>query len=471
MNKNQEVSSKKKWYKRIPNAYVLLMVIIVLVTILTYIIPAGEFAREEMSNGRIGVIPGSFEFVEQSPVGILGLLQSIPKGMISGANIIFIVFFAGALFNVIESTGALENGLGVIVQKLKGSSNAGQKMIWIMTFVFGALGAVVGFENNIALIPIGVMIALAMGYDLMVGAGIAIGGIGLGFATSPINPYTVGVSHAIAELPMFSGFGLRFAFMVVTLIVLAHHTASYGKKVKSGDRKSLIKNANTEDIELSKEINEYELNGTHKQVIFILFAIIATIIYGTLQHHWYIIEISTVFMVGAILTGIVAKYDSDKLVDKMIEGASRLTSGALIIGVARGLTVILQDGKIGDTITYALSVPLEQFPPLVSGWFMTISHSIINFFIPGGSGQAMATMPIMVPLSDLVGLTRQTAVIAFQIGDGVMNLIVPTLGGLLAMLALARVPFEKWFKFIYPMVLKVLVVGWIFIAIATFIGY
>ncbi|MFW6030410.1 MAG: YfcC family protein, partial [Halanaerobiales bacterium] len=220
-------NKEKKWYQKVPNAYVLLMIIIVLVTILTYIIPAGEFAREELSNGQMGVVPGSFEFVEQSPVGLLGLLQAIPEGMISGANIIFIVFFAGALFNTIESTGALENGLGVIVQKLQGSSNAGKKMIWIMTFVFGGLGAVVGFENNIALIPIGVMIALAMGYDLMVGAGIAIGGIGLGFATSPINPYTVGVSHAIAELPMFSGFGLRLVFMVVSLAVFAHHTVSY----------------------------------------------------------------------------------------------------------------------------------------------------------------------------------------------------------------------------------------------------
>lgn len=466
----QEARSQKKWYQKIPNAYVILFIILIFVTILTYFIPAGEFAREEV-NGRMVVIPDSFEFVEQSPVGLLGLLQAIPEGMISGANIIFIVFFAGALFNTIESTGALENGLGVIVQKLQGTSNAGTKMIWIMTFVFGALGAVVGFENNIALVPIGVMIALAMGYDLIVGSGIAIGGIGLGFATSPINPYTVGVSHSIAELPMFSGFGLRFIFMIASLVVLAHHTTSYASKVKSGNKKSLVANVNTDDLELSKNINEYKLNSTHKAVILILFGIIATIIYGTLQHEWYIIEISTVFMIGAILTGFVAKYNSDKIVEKMIEGASRLTSGALIIGVARGLTVILENGRIGDTITYALSSPLEQFPPLISGWFMTISHSIINFFIPGGSGQAMATMPIMVPLSDIVGLTRQTAVLAFQIGDGVMNLIVPTLGGLLAMLALARVPFEKWFKFILPMVLKVLVVGWIFITIATLIGY
>lgn len=462
---------EKKWYHKIPNAYVLLMLIIVAVTIMTYIIPAGEFAREEMSNGRIGVLPGSFEYVEQSPVGIIGLFRAIPEGMLAAANIVFIVFFAGALFNVIESTGALENGIGVLVKKIEGSSNADIKMIWILTFVFGILGAVVGFENNIAIVPIGVMIALAMGFDLIVGTGIAVAAIGLGFATSPINPYTVGVSHAIAELPIFSGFALRAIFMLSTFVVLAHHTTRYAKKVNSGEKESLVADIETSDLELSKNISEYKLTSKHKSVLFVLIAIIGIIIFGTVQFSWYITEITTVFLVGAIAAGIVAGYNSDKLVDEMIAGAAKLTSGALIIGVARGISVILENGKIGDTIIYALAAPLENLPALASGILMSIVHSIINFFIPSGSGQAMATMPIMIPLSDLVGISRQTAVLAFQIGDGVMNLIVPTLGGLLAMLALARVPFDRWFKFIYPMVLKVLLLGWIFIFIATMIGY
>ena len=471
MSKNKEASNQKKWYKKIPNAYVLLMIIIVLVTILTYIIPAGEFAREEMSNGRIGVIAGSFEFVEQSPVGIISMFRAIPEGMVAAASIVFIVFFAGALFNTIESTGALENGIGVLVKKLKRKENAGTKMIWIMTFVFGILGAVVGFENNIAIVPIGVMIAIAMGYDNLVGSGIAIASIGLGFATSPINPYTVGVSHAIADLPIFSGFLLRGAFMLVSLAILAHHTNRYANKVEKDKSNSLAKGLDTSDLELEQEIEEYKLTSTHKAVIGVLVLIIATIIFGTLQFSWYITEITTVFLIGAIIVGIVARYNPDKIIDVMIEGASKLTSGALIIGVARGISVVLEKGKIADTIIHSLSVPLEDLPSLISGILMSLSHCVINFFIPSGSGQAMATMPIMIPLSDLVGISRQTAVLAFQIGDGVMNLIVPTLGGLLAMLALARVPFDRWFKFIYPMVIKVILIGWLFITIATLIGY
>lgn len=465
------MEKKERWYHKVPNAYTLLMIIIVIVTVMTFIVPAGEFARQEMSNGRVGVIPGSFEYVDQSPVGAIGLFRAIPEGMLAAANIVFIVFFAGALFNVIESTGALENGIGVLVKKLEGSSNAGPKMIWVLTFVFGALGAVVGFENNIAIVPIGVMIALALGYDLIVGTGIAVASIGLGFATSPINPYTVGVSHAIAELPIFSGFNLRFFFMISAFAVLAHHTTSYAKKVESGDKASLVSDISTKDLELTKSLSQYHLTKRHKAVLLVLVAIIGIIIFGTVQFSWYITEITTVFLVGAVTAGLVAGYNSDKLVDEMIAGASKLTSGALIIGVARAISVILEKGKIGDTIIYALAAPLEDLPALASGILMSVAHSIINFFIPSGSGQAMATMPIMIPLSDLVGITRQTAILAFQIGDGVMNLVVPTLGGLLAMLALARVPFDRWFKFIYPMVLKVLALGWIFIFIATIIGY
>lgn len=464
-------NQKKKWYQKIPNAYVLLLLIIILATIMTYIIPAGQYSRKEMSNGRIGVVPGSFEYIEQTPVGIVDMFRAIPEGMVAAASIVFIVFFAGALFKVIESTGALENGIGVIVRKLQNKSSAGTKMIWIMTFIYGILGAIVGFENNIALVPIGILIALAMNYDLVVGTGIAIAGIGLGFATSPINPYTVGVSHAIAGLPIFSGFGLRSLFLLSSLAILAHHTTKYAKKITENKENSLVTDISTEGLELTKDLQEYKLTGTHKAVIAVLIGIIVVIVFGTLKFHWYITEITTVFLIGAIIAGIVAGYNSDKLLKTMVKGASELTGGALIIGVARGISVVLDKGNIGDTIIHALAAPLQNVPSLASGLLMSVAHSIINFFIPSGSGQAMATMPIMVPLSDLVGITRQTAVLAFQIGDGIMNLVVPTLGGLLAMLAIARVPFDRWFKFIYPMVLKVLLVGWIFTTIAVMIGY
>ena len=329
----------------------------------------------------------------------------------------------------------------------------------------------VGFENNIALIPIGVILGLAMGFDLMTGAGMTIGGIGLGFATSPINVYTVGVSHGIAELPVFSGFWLRSAFMLACMAVLAHHISKYAAKVKNDPEKSLVKGVDTSDMRLSKSVEEYELTGTHKAVLTVLLGIILVIVWGTLQHAWYIAEISTVFLLGTIIAGIIARYKADKILNTMLEGAADLTKGALIIGVAMGISIVLSQGNIQDTIAFNLATPLENFPPLISGMLMALVHGVINFFLPSGSGQAMATMPIMVPISDLVGITRQTAVLAFQIGDGIMNLMIPTLGGLLAMLALARIPFEKWFKFVFPLMVKVVLVGWVFTAIAVFINW
>lgn len=465
-------TKEKKWYQKLPDAYVLLFMIIIVVTVLTYIVPAGEFQRDvDPATGRVGVVAGSYERVDPSPVGILEMFMAIPQGMVAAVSVSFIVFFAGALFYTIETTGALESGLAVLIRRLGSRPNAGIAMIWVVTFAFGLLGAVVGFENNIAIVPIGVMVAIALGYDNMVGAGVAVAAIGLGFATSPINPYTVGVSHAIADLPVFSGFGLRGLYMLVSLAVLAHHTARYAKRVQNNQIPSLTADIDYSDLAMEKDLDTYQLTGTHKIVILVLVALIGVIIFGTLQYAWYLAEITTVFLVGAIVIGLVARYDANKIARTMVTGAGKLVSGALIIGVARGIQVVMENGKIGDTIIHALAAPLENVGPLLSGILMSISHSVINFFIPSGSGQAMATMPIMIPLSDLVGISRQTAILAFQLGDGVMNLVIPTLGGLLAMIALARVPFDRWFKFIYPLVLKVIAVGWIFIFIAVIIGY
>lgn len=461
---------KKKWYERVPNAHVLLFSIIVIFTILTYIVPAGQFERAEV-DGRMRVVAGTFHYVDQTPVGIIDMFKAIPRGMIGAADIVFITFFAGALFNVIGSTGALEAGIARAVSRFNKSKKSGTLVIWIMTFVFGLLGAVVGFENNIAIVPIGVMISLAMGYDLMVGAAMAIGGIGLGFATSPINPYSIGVAHAIAELPIFSGFGMRSLFCASTLAVLAYNISRYAKKIEEDPDKSVVKDIGKEGLNLSEDIEKYVLTGTHKMVILMLIAMLGVIIFGTVKFKWYLLEISTVFIVSAILIGAVARYSPDEIVNAMMQGAASVTSGAMIIGVARGISIVLDQGNISDTIINTLATPLQYMPTMISGVLMGIVHAIINFFIPSGSGQAMATMPIMVPLSDLIGLTRQTAVHAFQIGDGITNLIIPTLGGLHAMLAVTRIPFDRWFRFVLPTVIQTFLVGSIFTVIAILIHW
>lgn len=471
MIKNEsKKNANKKWYRKMPHSYILLFMIIILVTVLTYVIPAGEFGREEV-NGRLVVVANSFSYTEQNPVGLFDMFQAIPAGMVAAANIVFIVFFASAFFKVIDSTGALENGIGVGVRKIRSKETSSTVLIWVVTFVFGLLGAVVGFENNIAIVPIGILVSLALGYDLMVGAAMTIGGIGLGFATSPINPYTVGVAHEIAELPVFSGFGLRTLYCLSSMAVLAFSISKYAKKIEANPSSSLVADVDTKGLNLSKNMEDYSMTGTHKAVIAVLLGTIGIIIFGTLKYKWYLQEITTVFFIGSIVVGIVSKMNPNDFVKIMIQGASEVTSGALIVGVARAISIILSSGNISDTIIYSLSMPLQNLPTMVSAVLMSLVHGIINFVIPSGSGQAMATMPIMIPLGDLLNMTRQTATLAFQIGDGITNLLYPTLGGLMAMLAVSRVPFDRWFKFIFPVVLKVTVAGWIYTIIGVAINW
>ncbi|NCC96705.1 MAG: YfcC family protein, partial [Synergistales bacterium] len=340
----------KRWYERIPNPFVLLFLIIIAVGLLTYIIPAGEFERVNVG-GRMGVVAGTYHSVEQSPVGFFDLFKALPIGMVKSASIIFITLISGALFGLLNSTGALENAVGLVVRKI--GINKRNRLIWLITFIFGFMGATVGFENNIALVPIAVLVALALGGDLMVGAGMAVAGIGIGFATSPINPYTVGVGDVIANLPMFSGALLRTGFCIASLAIVAHHTCRYLARIDKDPSRSLVTGIGTEGLALRRPLEEYSLSGRDKVVLASFLIGMATILFGVFTWGWYITEISAVFIVMAVAAGILAGMTSDEIVAKMVKGASDIVGGALIIGVARGIQVILDDGRIGDTIVQA----------------------------------------------------------------------------------------------------------------------
>jgi len=270
---------------------------------------------------------------------------------------------------------------------------------------------------------------------------------------------------------MFSGWPLRTAFCLAAVILTGMHTIKYFKKVKADPSKSFVKDISTEGFDLTHAIEDYKLSGQDKLVLGGFGVGLVIMLWGIFQHHWYINEMSAVFVILAIALGFMAKMGPSRIAALMIEGASGVAGGALVVGVARAIQVVLEQGQIQDTIVNSLATPLQHLSVTVSAVLMTLVHCVVNFFIPSGSGQAMATMPIMIPLSDVIGMTRQTAILAFQVGDGVTNMIYPTLGGLLAMLALARVPFDKWFRFAFPLVLKILVVSWIFLIVAVQIGY
>lgn len=466
---------KKKWYERIPNAFIIIFLIMVLVAVLTYVVPSGQFDRVMMDNGREGVDPDSFHYIEKTPAmttSFFDLFRAIPIGLVQAGTVMMIVFLAGGMFRILQDSGAMENGIGIAVRKIEQHSISPYWGLAFLTFLFGFFGAAVGFENLIGFVPLGIMVALGLGFDLMVGAGAVIGGLAVGFATSPINPYTVGVAHEIAELPTFSGMGLRTVFVIVSLLIMFWHLRSYIKRVEKDPSRSLVQGISIEGLSIDRaKLEAYHLDGRGKLILVAFFSFIAVVVYGVVRHQWYLNEIAALFVIYAIIFAVLSGMNGDKMVQTFIKGASAVTGGALIVGLARAIQVIMIQGEISDTIVHSLSLPLRQLSPMISAVAMTLVQGVINFFIPSGSGQAMVTMPIIIPLSDIINVGRQVAVLAFQIGDGVTNMIIPTSGGLLAMLAIARIPFDKWFRFIIGLVAKVYLAGWILLIIATLIKW
>jgi uncharacterized ion transporter superfamily protein YfcC len=465
----QKKSDNLKWYERIPHALTMLFGIIIFVTILTYLIPAGAFERE-LVDGRNRVIPGSFKaFDKNTPISLLKMFTAIPLGFKAAVEVIFIVLAGGIMFGIMEKSTTVENAVGTLVKKL-GLKNK-YLIVVIMTFLFGFLGVAVGYENNIAMVPIAAVLSLALGGDLILAAGISVGAMTIGFGLSPINPYTVGTGHKIAELPLFSGYLLRSILCFTALSLMAFYNVRYFKKITKDRSKSLGIGLNEEGINLSKSITEYSMNSQNWMVIISFLSGIGVILYGVFTYDWYLNELSAIFLMVALVSAIISKMDGNMISDTVLKSVAQAAPGAFMVGFAATIKVLMEMGNIGDTISNNLAELLQGLPLYIAAISMSISQCVINLVIPSGSGQALATLPIMLPLGEVLGLTRQTTILAFQIGDGVTNLINPTLGGLVAMLAMCRVPLDRWFRFIIPMLGIIVVISWIFLLIAVAIGY
>ena len=442
--------------------------IIVLVTILTYILPAGSYERI-LVDGRQTVVPDSYKTIPSTPINILGMFKAIPLGFKAASEIIFIVLAGAIMFGFMEKSKAVENSVGTLVKKL-GLKNK-YLIIIIMTFIYGLLGVAVGYENNIAMVPIAAVLSLALGGDLILAAGISVGAMTIGFGLSPINPYTVGTGHKIAELPMFSGALLRSILCFAALSIMAYYNVRYFKKITKSPEKSLGKGLDISGLNLSKPIQDYRVSTNNWLVISIFITGLLVILYGVFNLKWYINELSAVFLIIAVLSGVVSKMNATIMSETVLKAVSIAAPGAFMVGYATSIKVLMEMGNIGDTISYNLSVILKDLPLYASAISMSVSQTIINFFIPSGSGQALATLPVMLPLGESIGLTRQITILAFQIGDGLSNLINPTLGGLIAMLSMCRVPIDRWIRFIFPVLLTILIIAFMALIIAVATNY
>ena len=456
--------------KKIPHVYALLFIVIIIAAVLTYIVPAGEYERvEDPATGRTVVDAESFTYVEPAPVHPFDVFISVQRGIMAAANIVAFIFIVGGAFGIIMRTGAIDAGLGVAVKKFAERENL---LFPGLVILFSVGGATFGLaEETIPFIPIAVILCRKLGYDAMVGMAIVSVGARLGFSAGMLNPFTIGVAQEISELPLFSGIGFRAIWYAVLLVVTIWYINRYAKKIKDDPEKSYVREL---ELEVAEEEDVHEVVEYERKHTFVLLAVtigFVWMIYGVFSLGWYINEISGIFLAIGVIAGLLGKLGMNGTAASFVAGAKDLTYGALIVGVARAILVVMEQGMIVDTVIFAAGSSLETFPRVVAANGMFIFQLFLNVLIPSGSGQAATTMPIMAPIADLAGITRQTAVLAFHYGDGFTNIVTPTSGTLMASLAIVNIPFDRYIKWVFPLLLIWVVVGIVAITTATLIGF
>ena len=461
---------KQKKGIQLPHIYVLLFSIIVVCTILTWVLPAGEFDRvvNEATNRTVAVA-GTFHTVKQSPVGIFQMFQAIYNGMCDAGSVTFFVFISYASINIIISSGAFNGLVAGLLKVFKGKARVA--IIPIFMFIVGIASSTIGlFEEWFPFVPVFAGIAVAMGFDAVVGVAIVAFGAAMGYSGAMMNPFTVGVAQGIAEVAPMSGMGYRFFCHMALLVVGSALTIRYALKTQADPSKSLVY-GETEHITMSEDdVQNSPFGIREKLVLLILLAGIIAVVYGCKVYGWYFAELSAVFVIMGILSAIVMGWGPNKIGELYSKGFTDIAMACMMIGLARGILMVLQAGNIIDTVVYYFSLPLAAFPSWFCGVAMLVMQTLLNFLIPSGSGQAATSMPIMAPLSDLLGVSRDTAVLAFQFGDGLSNVLWPT--AFPAVLAgLAGIKVEKWWKFAIPVGLALFLTQAVLMILAVLTGF
>lgn len=469
-NDTIDKSSKKKHWA-IPDAFVIIFGIAVLAAIATYIIPAGVYDREEV-NGITQAIPNSFSFVESSPTSLIDLFLAVQKGMVESGNIIFLIFMIGGTVAILESTGAIDAGINTLIRKANGNTTL---LIAVVSTIFGII-CTVGVASNavIAFIPIGIGLARAMKLDAIAGVAIIYLGYFVGNTAGVLEPTILGVAQTISELPLFSGLFLRLGVFIALLVVTIIYICRYVNKISKDPSRSLM-GAKPFMDKPGEAVNQENINSSftkkHGVIILIFFIFIGIFLYGALELGWSIDELAAIFIMMGIAVAIVDKITPNEFMRKFMNGARGITYGALVVGIARAVIVVMEDGRVLDTIVHGALIPLESLPVILGAQALYVFNLLFNLLVTSGSGQASIVMPLTVPLVDMLGITRQTGVLALKLGDGITNVITPTSGVLMAVLAVGKVPWTKWVRFVYPLVLWWIAVGAVFMGIAVLINY
>lgn len=460
------MNEKKKKSFKLPHTLVLIYILVIFMYGLTWVIPSGEFQRETRvveGTQRSVTVPGSFSYVEKKTMGPETLLFAPIKGFSQGIEIIAFLFIIGGAFMVIQKTGTIDMAIKRMAEAFSSRPQLQKLIIPVLMTVFSLGGAIFGMcEETIPFILVFIPLALSLGYDSIVGVAIPFLGAAAGFAAAFFNPFTVGIAQGLSGLPIYSGLTYRLILWVIGTTVIITFVMIYANKVKKNPRLSPVYEQDRKWLEHTgnNDIDTSKWNWRNRAILLTFGGGIIILIVGVLVQQWYIQPIAAVFMAMGIVSGFLGGLRASDIASHFVTGAKDMMNVTFIIACGRAILTIAEEGKILDTLLYYASNFISIFPKIVVAQMMFVTQSVINFFIHSGTAQAALTMPIMSPLSDLVGVTRQTAVLSFQLCEFV-NPILPTSGVTMAVLGIAKISWEKWARWFLPLLVILFIVSFL----------
>ncbi len=443
-------------FNSFPNALTIVVAFILAAGVLTYLIPKGQYQRTiDPVTQREVVVPGSYATLDSKHLSPFEILTCIPRGIVNGGEVMVLIFLVGGCLFIVEQTGALKEGVVYFTSKVKGKEEFALVM---MGFMFTVGGATEGLEEEIIpLVPVLLIFTRSLGYPPLVTIGISFGAAVIGAAFSPINPFGAVIAQKIAEVPFLTDVAYRMMIFFIAFSLWMTIVIRYGNKHR-----------------IDKQTDEVSVVTTFRTSHIIILCLVmlafVLLIVGMLTLGWGFNEISAEFFVVGIIIGLLGGLGLNGTFSTYIEGLKQMTFAAMIGGIAYSIPLVLKEGQIIDTIIYAMFTPLQYVPTILSAIGMMISPALLHIIIPSYSGQAVLTMPILAPLSDLIGLSRDICVMAFQYGAILMNMLSPTNGSLMAIITIAGISYDEWFRFIFKKLALIFLVGAVALFIAIFIG-
>ena len=456
---------KKKGFK-MPHGYVVIVMILLFLSIMTYIIPAGEYLREENADGREVVVAGSFHYIDKTPVAPWEIPNYIMDSFNEQSDIIFGVIMVGAGLEVLLSTGAFH----AVCNKLSKACSGKEKwFIPLFLLIFACIGITQSTNKFIGFTPLGVMLAATLGYDAVMGVAIVMLGIGIGFS-SGIFASTTAVAQGLVGLPAYSGISMRIVAFVVLYIITVIYLIRYGEACKKDATKSAV--YGVADIKRF-DVNEMDtqMEKKHYGVLGVFLVAFAVLIYGCLKYGWTLKQNAIVFMWMGVASGLVYGYTPSKIATEFVKGAKGMLSAAMIVGFGAACTLIMNEANILDTVVNAMASAMDFLPQLLKGPALLIINMVASVFVTSGTGHAAVVMPILAPVVDLSGISRQILVLSYRLGDGICGYIQPHSGSLTPFIAAAGIPYDKWMKFFGKLWAMWVIACCILLAICQIINY